>query len=121
MDNSAVEVLAVFIPIIGIIGLFTMIVYLRKFENTEKMAMIEKGVDPALFTKKTRANTSGPLRAALLLIGAGTGLLFAYFLDRAWNMEEVAYFSMLFIFGGVGLGLAYIVEEKKIKEEQGRN
>lgn len=121
MDNSAVEVLAVFIPIIGIIGLFTMIVYLRKFENTEKMAMIEKGVDPALFTKKSRANTSGPLRAALLLIGAGTGLLFAHFLDRAYDMEEVAYFSMLFIFGGAGLGLAYIVEEKKIKEEQGRN
>jgi len=121
MDNSAVEVLAVFIPIIGIIGLVTMIVYLRKFDNTEKMAMIEKGVDPTLFTKKSRSNTSGPLRAALLLMGAGIGLLFAYFLDRAWNMEEVAYFSMLFVFGGLGLGAAYVVEEKKIKEERGRN
>jgi hypothetical protein len=48
-------------------------------------------------------------------------LLVAYFLDRAFDMEEVAYFSMLFVFGGVGLGLAYIVEEKKIKEERASN
>lgn len=119
--NDFTEVLAIMIPIVAIIGFFTMIVYLRRFENAERMAMIEKGVDPTLFTKKQRANTSGPLRASLLLIGAGTGLLIAYFLDRAWNMEEVAYFSMLFVFGGLGLGAAYIVEEKKIKEEQGRN
>jgi hypothetical protein len=46
-------------------------------------------------------------------MGAGTGLLFGYFLDRSWDMEEVAYFSMLFIFGGLGLGIAYIIEERK--------
>ena len=119
--NDFTEVLAIMIPIVAIIGFFYMIIYLRRFDNAERMAMIEKGVDPTLFTKKQRANTSGPLRAALLFIGAGTGLLIAYFLDRAWDMEEVAYFSMLFVFGGLGLGAAYIVEEKKIKEEQGKN
>jgi len=31
-------------------------------------------------------------------------------------MEEVAYFSMLFIFGGAGLGISYIIEEKRDKE-----
>ena len=71
-----------------------------------------------MFTKKQRGNTSGPLRASLLFIGAGLGLLIAYFLDRAYDMEEVAYFSMIFIFGGIGLGAAYLVEEKKIKEER---
>jgi hypothetical protein len=116
--NDLTEVLGIMIPIVAIIGAFTMIVYLRRFENAERMAMIEKGVDPTLFTKRQRANTSGPLRASLLFIGAGLGLLFAYFLDRSWGMEEVAYFSMIFIFGGLGLGLAYLVEEKKIKEEK---
>lgn len=116
--NDFTEVLAIMIPIVAIVGVFTMIVYLRRFENTERMAMIEKGVDPSLFTKKQRANTSGPLRASLLFIGAGLGLLIAYFLDRAFDMEEVAYFSMLFVFGGLGLGAAYLVEEKKIKEER---
>ncbi len=114
-------VLGIMIPIVAIISIFTMIIYLRRYENTERMAMIEKGVDPSLFTKKQRSGTSGTLRASLLLLGAGVGLLVAYFLDRAYNMEEVAYFSMLFIFGGLGLGAAYLIEEKKIKEEQQQN
>jgi hypothetical protein len=42
----------------------------------------------------------------------------AYFLDRAFYMEEVAYFSMLLIFGGLGLGAAYVIEEKKEKKEK---
>lgn len=116
--NESTELLAIMIPIVAIVGFFTMIVYLRRYENAERMAMIEKGVDPSLFAKKQRANNSGPLRASLLLIGAGLGLLIAYFLDRAWDMEEVAYFSMLFVFGGLGLGAAYLVEEKKIREEK---
>lgn len=116
--NDFTEVLAIMIPIVAIVGAFTMIVYLRRFENTERMAMIEKGVDPSLFTKRQRSNSSGTLRASLLLIGAGLGLLIAYFLDRAYDMEQVGYFSMIFVFGGLGLGAAYLVEEKKIKEEK---
>jgi hypothetical protein len=115
-----VAVLGVMIPIIGLVGAFIMIVYLRRYENMERMAMIEKGVDPALFAKKQRSGTSGTLRASLLFIGAGLGFLIAYFLDRAFYMEEVAYFSMLFIFGGLGLGAAYLIEEKKHREEQNR-
>ena len=115
------EIIAIMIPIVAIVGAFTMIIYLRRYENTERMAMIEKGVDPTLFTKKQRTNSSGSLRASLLFIGAGLGLLIGYFLDRAYGMEEVAYFSMIFVFGGIGLGAAYLVEEKKIKEERVNN
>jgi hypothetical protein len=49
-------------------------------------------------------------------MGAGAGLLFGYFLDMNFRMQEVGYFSMLFIFGGIGLGLSYLIEEKKNKE-----
>lgn len=116
--NDFAPILGIMIPLAGVIGAYIMIVYLRRFENTERMAMIEKGVDPALFTKKKRGGTSGTLRASLLFIGAGIGLLVAYFLDRTFYMEEVAYFSMLFIFGGLGLGAAYVIEEKKNSQEQ---
>jgi hypothetical protein len=50
-------------------------------------------------------------------LGAGLGLLVGYAVDRNFNMEEVGYFSMLFIFGGLGLLVAYLVEEKKTKRE----
>jgi len=106
-----VAIMGIMIPIISVIGLFITIIYIRKFQNLERMAIIEKGLAPDIFKKES--SSAGTLRAALLLLGAGTGLLFGYFLDRAWDMEEVAYFSMLFICGGLGLGIAYIIEERK--------
>lgn len=111
-----VAVLGVMIPIIGIIGAFIMIGYLRKFQNMERMAIIDKGLDPSLF--KTERVTAGALRASLLLIGAGLGLLMGYWLDSTYGMDDVAYFSMLFIFGGIGLGVAYLVEERNNKKEK---
>ena len=109
-----VEIIGVFIPIVALVGTFITAIYLRKFQNIERMAIIEKGLDPELF--KMERSSSGSLRASLLLVGAGIGLLMGYWLDRSFDMEEVAYFSMLFIFGGLGLGLAYWVEEKRNKE-----
>jgi hypothetical protein len=109
-----IGVLGVMIPIIAIIGLVIMIIYLRKYENEERMAMIDKGIDPSVFVKKAR-DSSGALRASLLLIGGGLGLLLGYFLDDRFDMEAVGYFSMLLICGGSGLGAAYIIEERKNK------
>ena len=110
-----VAVIGVLLPIIITLGAFVVIAYVRKFENLERMAIIDKGLSPDLF--KRSYNTSGALRASLLLIGGGIGLLMGYWLDRAFDMEEVAYFSMIFIFGGLGLGLAYLIEEKKAREK----
>ena len=112
-------ILGIFMVILGIIGAYIMVVYLRRYTNTERMAMIEKGVDPQFFeTKKRPVNTSWSLRFALLLIGAGVGLLLGNFLDQVYYMEEVAYFSMLFICGGLGLAASYVIEERKLKAEE---
>jgi Ca2+/Na+ antiporter len=110
-----VAVIGTLIPIVGIIAGVVMLIYLRRFQNQERMAMIEKGLDPSLFVSKSR-DTSGALRASLLFIGAGIGLLLGYVLDRQFDMEEVGYFSMLLIAGGAGLGLAYIIEERKQRQ-----
>ncbi|MBX2915936.1 MAG: hypothetical protein KF856_11770 [Cyclobacteriaceae bacterium] len=112
-EEVIIPVLGIMLPIIITLGAFVMIVYVRKFENLERMAIIDKGLTPDLFKKER--STSGALRAALLLIGGGLGLLMGYWLDQVFRMQEVAYFSMLLIFGGAGLGLAYLIEEKKNK------
>jgi hypothetical protein len=106
-----VAMLGVMVPIIGSIGLFITIIYIRKFQNLERMAIIEKGLNPDIFKKES--SSAGTLRGAMLLLGAGLGLLMGYWLDRSFDMEEVGYFAMLFIFGGLGLGIAYLIEEKK--------
>lgn len=111
--------LALMIPIILFIGIFIVIVYLRKYQNIERMAMIDKGVDPQFFNIRKPLNTSWSLRGSLLLIGAGVGLLLGNVLDRSFDIDEpIAYFSMLFIWGGVGLGASYLIEEKKMKSEE---
>ncbi len=107
-----VAVIGTLIPIILGLGFFVVVVYIRKFNNMERMAIIDKGLSPDLF-KKDRNQSDSSLRFALLLIGSGIGLLFGYWLDRTFDMEAVGYFSMLFIFGGLGLGIAYLIEEKK--------
>ena len=107
--------LGVLLPIIISLGAFVMIVYIRKFENMERMAIIEKGLSVDMFRKDRESNPSPVLRWALLLIGAGLGLIVGYFLDETFRMEETGYFSMLMIFGGLGLLLAYVIEEKKLK------
>ena len=50
------------------------------------------------------------------MIGIGIGFLMGYLLDRTYDMEETGYFSMLFIFGGLGLVLSYFLEESKNKK-----
>lgn len=111
-----VAIMGVMVPIIISIGTFITLIYIRKFQNLERMSIIDKGLDPNLF--KRESATAPSLRWSLLMIGAGTGLLLGYFLDRAWDMEEVGYFSMIFIFGGVGLGVAYLVDEKKMQQKK---
>ena len=116
MDNGElpVAILGVLLPIIISLGAFVMVVYLRKFENIERMSIIDKGLSPDLFRSNKVAPTT--IRWALLLIGVGIGFLMGYFLDGMFDMEEVGYFSMLFIFGGIGLGSAYFLEERRMKQ-----
>jgi len=112
------EIIAVMIPIISTIGLFTMIIFLRYYSNIERMAMIERGMNPSLNKPARRINPSTTLRFALLSIGAGLGILFGNTLANSTNMnEEVAFFSMILIFGGIGLLASYMVELRMAKQE----
>ena len=115
-ETVIIPLMGMSIPIIISIGAFIMVAYIRKFVSMERMAIIEKGLSPELF--KNEGTISFSLRASLLLIGVGFGFLIGYALDRAWEMEEVGYFSMLFICGGIGLGMAYVIEDKKQRERK---
>lgn len=103
----------ILIPILVPLGAFAMvfgIIYLRTREN---MAMIDKGMNP-----KRYANLPAPFRSlktGLLFLGAGAGLLLAYFISH--NMSgrdhEAIYFSLIAIGGGLGLIGSYAMEKKE--------
>ena len=110
------QMIGVFIPIIGIIGAVVVIIYLRRFQNQERMAMIDRGLSPADL-KKPQEEGFGTLKFALLLIGIGLGFLVGYFIDANTRMDEMSYFSMLFLFGGIGLIVAYTIQQKRIQNK----
>lgn len=117
------EVLIISLTVtLPVLGLFVMLVYLRRIENSERMAMIDKGLDPTLFATRKKS-TSGALRTALLFIGVGLGFVSGHIWAEAvstgfgyGNDNPIPYFSCIFIFGGLGLLTAYFIEEKKNKE-----
>ena len=67
--------LALMVPIIGSIGLFTMIIFIRRFENIERMAMIERGLDPKDSKRMWgKRDPYRPLRLGFTAVGIGAGL-----------------------------------------------
>ena len=103
----------VLVPITMFAGGFAMvfgIVYLRTRQN---LAMIEKGMNP-----KDKLNRPAPFRSlkwGLLLLGAGLGLLIAFFVDMnlPYRIEPAGiYFALIAIGGGLGLIGSYFVEKK---------
>jgi hypothetical protein len=110
MNENMVPIVALLIPIIGTIAVFTMIVFLRKYENDEKMAMIAKGITPPQ-KASFNVNPSHSLRWGFVLVGFGIGLLMGSLLESVTNMDgETAHFSMIFIFGGLGLLASYFYQ-----------
>ena len=113
----------VLVPIVMFAGAFAMIfgiVYLRTREN---LAMVEKGMNP-----KQRLNRPAPfqsLKYGLLLLGAGLGLLMAFFIDRSLpdqvdsqgfhyhHNNPAIYFALIAIGGGLGLVVSYFIEKKE--------
>ncbi|PWS27850.1 hypothetical protein DHW03_09760 [Pedobacter yonginense] len=116
----------VFVPISMFLGAFAMVFGIRYLSNKEKMAMIERGIDPRL----NRAAVPRPylsLKFGLLMVGIGLGLLVALFtvrgvfggdLTHGEESQAVAiYFGFVGIFGGLGLITSFLIEKKAITTE----
>lgn len=105
------------------LGLFAMIfgiVYLGiTARNRERMAMIEKGADPALFEAKKKASGGGIMKFGMFLLGIGLGIVVGYFLSSSAGMEAgAAYPAMIALFGGLALIASHILQRKQDKEDE---
>ena len=110
------RVIAVSIPIFSTVGLFTMIILMRRYKHIERVAMIERGMNPAdLKTDFSRLpRRQDPYRAmrlACALVGVGIGLFAGNvlrsmeFLDRGGIVA-----GLVCICGGLGLLIGYFVQ-----------
>lgn len=85
-------------------------------KRKERMAMIEKGVDTPMSPFKPRSGVFA-LKLGMLFIGVAVGLLLGSILVETTSLDdESAYFSMVFLFGGIGLVISHFLEKKEIRE-----
>ena len=117
MENMDTANLGIMCGIIISLGFFAMIFGIVYLYKRERMAMIERGMDPRRY--KPQAAPYQTLKWGLLMIGAGTGLFLAFLLDRLafksdyYDGNPAVYFSMIAIFGGLGLFTSFRMEKKE--------
>jgi 4-amino-4-deoxy-L-arabinose transferase-like glycosyltransferase len=92
--------------------------------HKERMAMIDKGVNPADFKSTPtfrlwQGSVLSNLKWGLLLVFAGIGLLVGQQLEYYFGFhEESAVFGSILITGGLALIIFYLIATKKLKEKK---
>jgi len=120
MDSHNFVFLMIIIVSLGFFALIFAIVYLQK---REKMAMIERGMDPRIY--KQQSAPFRYLKWACLLMGSGLGLFLANILDHTMmaaintdNDNPAIYFSLIALFGGIGLFISYLIEKRETVDKK---
>lgn len=102
----------ILVPIASFALVFAIIFIVITARNRERMAMIEKGVDPKDFMSG-KPSIYGIIKWALLLLGIGLGLFLGSLLETYTRLpEEAAYFACALFFGGAGLAIAFLIAKK---------
>ena len=123
MENMDTGNLGVMAGIIIVTGLWAMIFGIIYLYKRERMAMIERGMDPRRYKPQTAPYHN--LKWGLLLIGAGLGLFLAYILDHTMfnhldDGSPAIYFALIAIFGSLGLFASYRIEKKETDKSSGQ-
>jgi len=100
------DVLMAAVVFSAIYGVIRLVVH-RK----ERLIMIEKGTNmPEI---KNEGLSFSSLKFGIFFIGIGLGVLAANILSVTTKLDtEVAYFSMVFLFGGLSLVIHHLIEGK---------
>ncbi|MBX2846659.1 MAG: hypothetical protein KTR13_10650 [Saprospiraceae bacterium] len=116
------EEIAVLIPIVVPLAVFTMIVLVRRYEKEERLKMIENGMNPDEFkaaAKGAKYQGGGALKAGTLLMGGGFGLFLAKMIDPyVLGNDPAHYFGLILLFGGLGLIAGHYIYRKQVKADE---
>ncbi|MDA3928374.1 MAG: hypothetical protein PF541_05405 [Prolixibacteraceae bacterium] len=108
----------ILIPIAFFAVTFGIVYIIVSARNKERMALITSGADPSLFKSKFKFNQYNIFKWGLFLVGIAAGIIVANLFSEANAMkEEVAYPSMILLFGGLSLIVSYLLRNKLNKED----
>ncbi|MDN3205763.1 DUF6249 domain-containing protein [Algoriphagus sediminis] len=107
----------ILIPFFFFAALFGILYVYYTTRNRERLALIEKGIDAKIFKSGSQTFGRTILSFSLLAIGIGVGVLMGYLFEAMGVVEEVAYTSCIFIFGGIGFLLSFFAAKKLVPEK----
>jgi hypothetical protein len=103
----------IFVPIGFFLALFAILYVYWTTRTRERLALIDKGADATIF--KGKSSKYALLKWGIFLIGVSIGVITGYALSNVMN-EAVAFFTMIFFFGGLALIAAHFLTNKLEKE-----
>ena len=96
-------------------AIFTILYVMLMTRYKERMSLMEKGLSPKEFNN-TNAAQSATLRFGLLLVGISFGIMLGNFIAKHFDVpREGAFIAMMFLFGGIGLIISYLIEKRNNK------
>jgi len=104
----------IFVPLSFFLAIFAILYVYWTTRTKERLALINKDLTANIF--KNDCSKYVLLKWGLFLVSAGLGVFVAYFLAQVIN-EVTAYFSMILIFGGIGLMIAYVITNNLAKKD----
>jgi hypothetical protein len=92
--------------------------------HKERMAMIEKGTNPAdlknlLPNKSWSLSPLSNLKWGLMAIFVGAAIIFANFMHETYRISESVFPASILIAGGLALVIFYTIANAKIKKDEG--
>jgi uncharacterized membrane protein YgdD (TMEM256/DUF423 family) len=118
--NQYEGVVALMVPILTSIGAFTMIVFLRRYQYLERMAMLERGINPKDVQNmlEKQRDPYRHIRIACTMIGVGVGLFVG---NIAFRHQGGIILGMTVMLGGVGLFTGYLFQYGLQQRDKSRN
>lgn len=98
-----------FVPIGFFLTVFAILYVFYTTRSRERLALVEKGADASVFKVPDSKYTL--LKWGIFLIALAIGVISGFALSTVVN-EVVAFFTMILLFGGIGLIIAYWITNK---------
>jgi Domain of unknown function (DUF6249) len=109
----------VFIPIFFFLVVGGTIAVAILTKHRERLTMLDKGLSPqdikALYERSTSRpqNVASALKWGIVFISVGLAVLLGMWLREQFRIDEVVYFGLISLFGGIGLVIYYGVARKQ--------
>jgi hypothetical protein len=95
-----------------IFGIVVLVTYYRN-KRMERTALIASGRDASIFKEEEKKTKLSSLKYGIFLVGLAIGFIVGDVLAAGGAMsEEVAYISMVLLFGGIALLVFFLVARK---------